>query len=282
VIWLCFGAVALMISLPQIIWLMRTHRVNFMKLDPIHRETDKRWILGFFTVWWYSLGSFLVAAIGLVFFTNDARQNRFYLPSLGVWIVSNLIRYQPGAMDNTKVFFAGWYSLACVAVANFVVLTWKHGGWLARFALFVMVSGFCFGGGVCIWKAMFCPFAMFSREERDIGMWVMQNAKRDVGVLAGGWHGNTLMSLAGKLVTMGYGGWVWTHGLNIDARKRFMNELVRNRDDVNAFAVHKIEYAVWRSDDKTRQFSFPEPGTDSRWLLLFDLGHLKVYRILKT
>jgi hypothetical protein len=282
VAWGCFGAVALAVSLPQIAWLMRAHRANFMKIDPIHRETDKRWVAGFFAVWWASLGSFLVAAVGLVFFTNDARQTAFYRPSIGVWIVSNLIRYQPGAMDNTKVFFAGWYSLACVAVANFVVVTWKQGGWQVRVALCAMVAGFSFGGAVCIWKALFSPFTMFSGQERDVGIWMMHNAKKDAAVLAGGWHGNTLMSLAGKLVTMGYGGWVWTHGLNIDARRAFMSELIRNRENVSVFAEHKIEYAVLREDDKSRKFYFPEPEPSSRWLLLFDLGNFKVYRILKT
>jgi hypothetical protein len=123
---------------------------------------------------------------------------------------------------------------------------------------------------------------MFSPEERDIGIWVMQNTKREAAVLAGGWHGNTLMSLAGRLVTMGYGGWVWTHGLSLDARRQFMNNLVRNRDNVSYFAPHKIEYALAKSDDGSRGFNFSEPAPSSRWMLLFDLGHLKVYRILKT
>jgi hypothetical protein len=282
VIWGSYGLSALAISLPQIFWLMRAKRENFMQLNPIHRETDSRWVRGVVTVWWGSLGSFVIVALFFVFFAHDGRQNLFYLPSLGVWIISNLLRYQPGAMDNTKVFFAGWYTLACIAVANYIVAAWRHGRAIVHVCLAVVMLGYCFGGSICIAKAAFRPSTMFSKDERDIGIWVMQNAKRDVGVLAGGWHGNTLMSLAGKLVTMGYGGWVWTHGLSLDARRKLMSFLVANRDNVTHFAKYNIEYAIWKSDDAKRGFDFPDPSPKSRWMLLFSLGHLKIYRILKT
>jgi hypothetical protein len=122
---------------------------------------------------------------------------------------------------------------------------------------------------------------MFSKVERDIGVWIMHNTKRNSAVLAGGWHANTLMSLGGRLVTMGYGGWIWTHGLNLDARKRLMNEMVVDRENVSRFERLKIEYASSTSDDKECGFRCPTVGIGSRWMSIFDLGHLRVYRILK-
>jgi hypothetical protein len=279
--WGTFGVTAVILSLPQILWLMRQKRENFMQFNPIYKETDARMVLGFFKVWWYSLGSILVIAIGLVWSVMEKRQIEFYRPSIGVWIVSNLIRYQPGAMDNTKVFFAGWYSLACAAVAHYAVVMWQRKKFIVRISIVLALAGGFASGCICIWKAAFWPFPMFSKDERDIGVWVMHNTKRDAAVLAGGWHANTLMSLAGKLVTMGYGGWVWTHGLSLDARNKFMGELVRDRENVSKFTPQKIEYAIWKSDDHDRGFSFPPVGPESRWLLVFDIGHLRVYRILK-
>jgi hypothetical protein len=280
--WCCFGVPAIALSVPQVLWLMRSKRSSFMKIDPIHTETDKSRILGFFRVWWGSLGSFVVVAIVLVFFVNDERQNHFYWPAVAIWIVSNLIRYQPGAMDNTKVFFSGWYSLACAAFANYIVVAWNAKRGYPRIAIALVLLGSFFSGGVCIWKAAFHPFPMFSKDEMELGLWIMENTKRETAVLAGGWHGNTMMSLGGRLVTMGYGGWVWTHGLSLDARRKLMNDLTKHRNETERFEKYKIEYAIWKSDDHSRAFNFPVPEINSRWVLVHYWDHLRVYRILKS
>jgi hypothetical protein len=279
--WALYGITAIVISLPQILWLMRAHRANFMQMNPIYKKTDRRPVIGFFSVWWDSLGSFLVVTIILVFFVNDRRQNRMYWPAMGVWVISNVVRYQPGAMDNTKVFFAGWYSIACAAAANWLVIVWPRGTSVTKIAIVVTLIGSFFSGTVCIWKGAFCPFTMFSKDERDIGIWVMENTRRDVAVLSGGWHANTLMSLAGKLVTMGYGGWVWTHGLSIDDRKNMMRRMVDNKENPAVFKKFNIEWAVDKSDDESRGFKWPNITSSSRWMLIHDLGHLKLYRMLK-
>lgn len=188
---------------------------------------------------WYSLGAFLVFAIVLVFCTNNSRQNRFYLPSIGVFIVSNFIRYQPGAMDNTKVFFAGWYCLACAAVANYIMIMMKCKK-SVKLIVGYAICGSMFGGCVCIYKAAMKLFPLYNRNEMKLGVWMMENTKRDAAVLCSGWHANTLMALSGKLVTMGYGGWVWTHGLSIGDRQKLITNLVTNRENVDLFTPYKI------------------------------------------
>jgi hypothetical protein len=122
---------------------------------------------------------------------------------------------------------------------------------------------------------------MWSEKEKDLGLWFMQNTRRDAGVWANGWHANTLMSLAGRLVTLGYGGWVWTHGLNRDRRLREMNDMMKNMDDVGKFEKFKIEYAVWKSDDDKRSAIWPVPAPNSRWILVADIENVRLYRLLK-
>ena len=121
--WCFYGIPAILISIPQILWLTREKRSNFFIMKAIHKETDSS-TFGFFKVWWSSLGAFVFISLVSVWIFQTKRQNKIYMPSIGVWIVSNLIRYQPGAMDNTKVFLVAWYPLACCTVANFLIVLW--------------------------------------------------------------------------------------------------------------------------------------------------------------
>jgi hypothetical protein len=279
--WAVFGGAAVLVSAPQIRWLMRVHRADFMTRKPIYTETEGDRLVGAITVWWYSLAGFAVISLILAFFVNTPRQNRMYLPAIGVWFVSNFIRYQPGAMDNTKVFYAGWYTLACAATANYATIICKRRNVLAIVCLWLLLGTSFLGSCVAIWKA-FWPYPLWSTFERDIGIWIMENTRRDSAVLVGGWHSNSLMSIAGRLATMGYGGWVWTHGLPIDKRIELMKYLIANRENATVFEPYKIEYAIKKLDESREMCDFTPPGVGSRWMLVHELDHLKIYRILKS
>jgi hypothetical protein len=86
-----------------------------------------------------------------------------------------------------------------------------------------------------------------------------------------------MMSLAGRLITMGYGGWVWSHGFDYGRRERW-NRLLRNdRENRSRFDEAGISYAVSKKDG---QFNlFPDPGPYSVWMNVLDIGDAQLYRL---
>lgn len=279
--WCYYGITAIVISLPQVLWLMRSERNGFMKINPIWRDPTQK-APGFFRLWWLSLGPFCVISIVFVWFVQESRQNKFYLPAMMVWVVSNFVRYQPGAMDNTKVFFAGWYSLACVAVANYVVMIFSYGEVIGKIIVAISIAGSCCGGGFCIYKAATHRFPLYSQDDVALGKWAMMNTDWNAAVLCSGWHSNPFMAIAGRLVTVGYGGWVWSHGLSYAKRKSFVADLVNNRENVSLFESYNIKYALSKTDDGKRSYNFTQPAPDSHWMLVVDIGTTQVYRLLKN
>lgn len=280
--WCCFGIPAILLSLPQIIYLNPKNRKNFFSIEAIHKETDNS-IFGFFTVWWGSLGAFVLIAIVFVYLTNTPQQNQMYLPSIGVWIVSNLIRYQPGAMDNTKVFYAGWYTLACCTVAQFFISVWtKSRNVIIKVFLVLIFIGFSFSSFICIYKSIAYPFTMFGHDDMNFGKWVIRYTDPNSVFLSSAFHSNPAMSYGGRLVTMGYGGWIGSHGLDYGKRDNFIKHLVSNDlENVTSFESNGIKYIFSRDDDKERGFQFPEPAPNSHWVKIFEFSPLKVYRLLK-
>jgi hypothetical protein len=51
-----------------------------------------------------------------------SRQFVLYIPSLVVYGITNIIRYQPWELDNTKLFYAAWIPLALPLIANFLYM----------------------------------------------------------------------------------------------------------------------------------------------------------------
>jgi hypothetical protein len=279
--WAIFGGTALVLAIPQTVWLMRMKRRDFFVVLPIWIETNSKF--GFFDMWWESLGAFFVLAIANVWPHTSEWQRLMYYPSIAVFVVSNFLRYQPGAMDNTKVYLCAWYPLACCAVAHCLVdVIMRCRRWVFLVALSIVVSftGFSISSVVCLYKALTIPFAMFDIAEMNFGLWVMENTRPDAAMLAAGWHASPMMSLAGRLITMGYGGWVWSHGLDYGARERWIADLVRNRENVTRFVAEGISYAVGKEDGGHN--AFPPPPPYSRWMPVVEIKNARLYRLLRT
>lgn len=281
IVWCCFGLTAIFLSLPQILYLNPSNRKDFFSFIPIHKETDDR-LIGFFTVWWGSLGAFVLIALVFVFVTNNPQQNRMYLPSICVWIVSNLIRYQPGAMDNTKVFYAGWYTVACCAVAQFFIFVWtKTKNIIIKGTLIAIFIGFSFSSFICIYKSIRYPFDMFNEDEMRFGEWIIKYTAPNSVFLSSSFPSNPALSYGGRLVTMGYGGWVASHGLDYYQRECLIRDLAKNAENISLFESYGINYAFSKDDDQSRGFDFPEPSPNSHWIKIFDFYPIKLYRLIK-
>jgi hypothetical protein len=279
--WAIFGGTAMAVALPQILWLFRVPRKDFFELKPIWLETFPN-SMKVFQLWWDSLGSFVAIAIFGVWRILTSMQIWGYLPALGVFLVSNFVRYQPGAMDNNKVFFAGWYVLACVAVSQFVVSMWNCGKRFVRPILVFIVVGYSLSSVVTIVKALRHNFPICTHEEKEMGLWILENTHKDSVFLGSAWHSNTAMSFGGRLITMGYGGWVWTHGLSYQDRSKLIQSMVADRENLSRFEDLKINYAIARTDDQPKEYLFPPPDDDSRWICVVEIPGTRLYRLLQT
>lgn len=283
--WAIFGLTSIIIALPQIIWLLSGHRQHFFSFEPIWTETESResGIFGYFTMWWDSLGTFHFLAVVNVWIFMKKKHFYIYIPAMIVYVISTFVRYQPGAMDNTKVFLSTWYPLACVSVSLYLlqlVFFAKKNRNLIIFIVFCLFVSFSLSSIVCFFKNLKNKFPMFSRLEFETGLWVIENTPRNSSFLSDGWHACPPMSIGGRIITMGYPGWVYTHGLDYSARKLWELNLTNNLENYELFKNLNILYAISKNDD-TGKSIFPNPGNYSRWTMVIDIGNAQIYRILK-
>ena len=315
--WAVYAIVALAEAIPQVFYLTRRKMKGFMSIKPNWIESNGNHLLAFFQLWWESLGSFYVIALFFCWFLLSKRQTFYLSAAYFVFVISTFVLYQPGAMDNNKVFFAGWYPTASAAVSQWIVLLWtqvkyssklfslgksrratlsddfdrknlndkkknKYFKKIVRYCICIVCVSIFFGSCVAVSRFLRYDAALFNQMEIQMGIYVMNYTKRDSLIFGSPWHSNPLMCIGGRSIWIGYLGWVWTHGFNHNQRMQESDVLAHQKqNDRDAFLHYGMRYTLSKTDDETRNFEFPDPELYSQWTLLFELGNNRLFRIVK-
>jgi len=283
VFWGIFGVTSIIIAAPQVYSLIGGNHRQMMSFEFIWKETEHSYSIGsFFRMWWNSLGSLVFVSMTVSWFFFNKAQKSLYLPSAMVWIVSNCILYQPGAMDNTKVFLCAWYPLACCAFANVllsILATPRAKAVITLPLVLIIVLGTVASSFFCIGKAIVMTTTIFNNQELEFGYWIRAFTPKNAVFLTPQWHSNTAMTIAGRTLVMGYGGWVWSHGLDYFGRLDYIKKLIENRENKTAFEPHRITYAL--RNDREKDTQFPEIESGSIWMKVLQSGHLHLYKMIQ-
>ncbi|MFZ2070162.1 MAG: hypothetical protein WAV32_00860 [Halobacteriota archaeon] len=224
----------ILLSLPQIFFIQTGITANFFLLFPGWTEANSKLILGFdwslsgaffsfaksiflvLKLWLINLG-ILFFLLPLGFFKTTRSVRAFYLPFGGLFVIANIVKFQPWYFDNYKLFLH-WYALTVILVA--VAIFWLSDYVRARkrdvgtLLLAALVCG-CILGGVGSHVEMSAKECrMWSGGEIGVANWVRENTAPDSVFLTGSAHNQPISSLSGRLRVMGYEGWLWSHGIN--------------------------------------------------------------------
>ncbi|EAX90928.1 hypothetical protein TVAG_232850 [Trichomonas vaginalis G3] len=255
-----------------------------MSFNPVWNDSKPNELKNPISTYWESLSTFIVIALFLVWPTLDKKQIMRYLPSLIIFIISSLFRYQPSALDNLKVIFPAWFPYAVCAVSHFIStmfsISFRKRHFIFIISLFVVVLCFNTTTVYHIYKFMSFKFPIYDIHTKELGLWVAENTRYDSKFLCSSWMTNPITSLAGREVTIGYFGWIWTHGLNITERLFMMSDLAKNPYNYSSFKEKSITYAMYRENDETREFLWKQPIVSSKWIEILDLGGYKLYRLI--
>lgn len=245
--WLLAGIGAILIALPQILflsqagflgegkgntffrpwfgWMTCTHNRSWLRCDPNVAGTDVSavwfWTKNFGIIFWL-----WVAA--LMFFALTKRKTAvrpFFLPSMILFALPNLLLFQPWEFDNNKMLFYWWFLGVLVGLAFIEELFEKHCRVLgiAALVLFLVIGGL--SGTVDVWARVkrgyiarqnlsFAPthFGYYGKSERAIANWIKSHTGPNDGFLTGDGANQFIPMTTGRPIYLGFPGWLWTQG----------------------------------------------------------------------
>ncbi len=290
--WLLFAAAVVVLALPRLaaaipgdISAPTALHYPRLQLGWVANDGLEGWKLLFLPVvwvwfWFKNTGLFLPLLL-VALLTPIAlplRSRLLLAPFLAVFLVANVVVFQPWVWDNTKVLVF-WYLAGGVAVGAFLIWLARRwpAGWIASsiVALTLLASGVL---SLIQWLPPQGPtFSWFSREDIGLADSVRQSTDPHSIFLTGDEVTNPIADLAGRPVLMSYRGWLWTYGIDYSRREADIAQMfigapnaldLLHQYGVNYVLIGPEELSTWHAD----------PGFFDRSLpLLTKTEHYRVY-----
>jgi len=221
--WLGFFAVMLLLAVPRLLMAVP----GDAGAPPEHQYP--RWLIGWMSgtdspPWFWIKNTGLFAPLLLLALLSPlalrGRVRLLIAPFSVVFIVANLIKFQPWDWDNSKLLVF-WYFGSAVAVGAILIRLFRAHPLGAIAAVLVWLS--LVASGVLSLMQYLPPqgpaYVWFSAEEVQLAAEVRRQTPPKAVFVTGEEPTNLVADLAGRSVLMSYPGWLWSYGINYTQRE---------------------------------------------------------------
>lgn len=285
-LWFVYAITANIMAFPQLFPYfsrLKSGKKYFLKFNPIwntpQRRNDK---YAPFVLWWRGLGVFGLISLVFGWFTASQNQIKVYIPSIFVWLIGNLVRYQVWEMDNIKIFYDGWIPIAAPFVSQYILFFIKQGKKRRRPILhnliaFLIITLSIFSAIVCIMRVLILPTQIFDENDIEFGNWIAENTNTNDIFLTSTTTNQPVAAIGGRELFLGYLGWVLSHGIEYSNRISIFNYLIQNPNDIEKFKEYKITYVV----DEKKELIFNCNLDSDFWEIIYSDDKRRVWRRTK-
>lgn len=205
------GALALAVALPTLLWqLGLASRTGFLafRLGWMTSGGLPGW-LGF---WVLNLGMFL-PLVGIAVWHGRRRQREAMIllgvPALLLFVAANIAQFQPYQWDNFKLFLLAWLLLVPLVAAE--MSRWRLLGARAVTVVLLTLMSLTTLSEITTQLNFRATYPVYDVRSRAAARALDAALPRDAVVLADtDTAHNHPLTLTGRTLVMGYGGWIWT------------------------------------------------------------------------
>ena len=286
--WLLYGGVACLLAAPQLFfWTFRHTAGNSgfvrFQFNWVNNSGGNGLRDGYLTFWIKNVGLPLILLI-LSLFDKNKKRRMIAAGAFVIFIVSELLLFQPNEYDNNKLFYV-WWALCAVLAADYAVALYDRlRGLRSRYVLAAITAVCCFATGtLSIARECVSDYQMFGEEAVKTARYVEENTPEHCTFMTWTQHINPVSALAGRDIVCGPGLWLYWHGYDLSAREQdirdFYADPAAHEDILRKYGVDYIlvgdyERSSLRIDDDALDELYPKVF-ESEW------GTMRVYRAVK-
>lgn len=251
-------------------------------VHPLFGWTVNGGFVAWLAQWWWQWGLILPFVIFVFLFWRCATGivRAYFLTFFGIFILANLILFQPIRWDNSKLFT--WVYFACsMLAARGLAWLWLKKVWYKALAV---ALAFCLvATGVLevirLQRIDLYELQESSQMEIEIGEQVRQLTHPHARFLTAPTHNHFIMVWAARPILMGYVAWVWNYGFDYRTRENHIEQMYAGTVHTEALLrQYKVSYVVFspsEHDMRNRNESF----YSSRFPTLIATPYVRIYDV---
>ena len=279
-LWLKFGLCAVVLALPQLlIWTFNSVGGNEQFL-----RIGIDWVNGLSEnpLWfWLKNVGLLFLLTPIAFFTSDEEKQGVFCPIFFIFILCELVLFQPNPYDNNKLFYIG-YLFACILCADSLLSWLKRRG--VRWAVLVPTLILCTNAALLtLAREVYsgtdrANYQLFSRCETEAAEFIKENTAPDAVFLTSDNHNNTVAVLTGRNIVCGTPSYLYFHGLDYRQAEGDAQTMLRGGEDFEALCgKYNVDYVYIGPHERGKDAD--EAYFSSAFTQVFKSGNVTIYRI---
>jgi hypothetical protein len=219
---------------------------DFLRFRPGYQsESFGAWL----NFWFWEWGILLSLAIGafvFLFRKLNLELKLFYFGFFLLFIVANLILFQPTDWDNAKLFV--WVNLGfSLLAAQLLAYAWERNG-RARIASVITVLFLCFTGALELTRLQLVEhntYGMLSKDEIALGQMARDKTDPLSRFLTKPVHNHWVMVVGARPVLLGYNGWAMNFGFQVEEIEEDTKTIYQGGPgSLELIRKHKLSYVV--------------------------------------
>lgn len=237
------------------------------------------WVIGEDDYLWFYLKNIgivgVLALIGLL--KSPKEQFVKYAPALAIWLVAELVIFQPNEYDNNKLLYPAFAFLCCPAAEAALALLEKlRAKAVRKIAATAFVALCTVSALLTMGREAVASYQLFGSGALELCGYVEQNLPKDAVVLTNSRHNNEIASLAGRNILCGSPSYLYFHGVDYsqnEAAAKTMYEApetARNlfsRFGVGYILLSDFERNSYQIDQEALDRMFPRVYENDGWIL---------------
>lgn len=217
------GIVALLAG-PQLLCFTFRQSGSFLKLNWNWDNVSDSFLWFYIKNW-----GLLFLLLPVAYLDADKHDRAVYSGVLLVWLLGEVVQFQPNPYDNNKILFI-WFAFTCALVGKWLVRTYQrlrtqmlldrrplHG---TRILAGLVCAALFLSGTLTLVREWKSEYQLIGADEVEAAAFIQERTAQDATFLTHNNHNNAVAALTGRNIVCGSGTFLYFHGVDYSAREK--------------------------------------------------------------
>ncbi len=203
------------------------------------------------------------------------------LSGLLIFLCGQIIKFQPWDYDNNKIFV--YFQIFAVSLIFFFLKNLKKSVLVKLVFTLLFLFTAIFSGLLDIYPRLAVSSTdlpvIFSNSSSKLSEFIKKNISEKDIIVTGTSHLNPVSSLCGRVVLVGYPGWLWTRGIKYNERLKDLSDFYKN-PSMNSKIIKEFDPKYVLLDNQVvSDFGADQKIFNKRFIKVFQEGEYSLYAI---